>query len=119
VNSEPQRRFKFAPILTATVLTVLMLWLFKTVAQVLVLLMLGILISLYLGAVADWIQRRTRLPESVCLTTAILGSLGALAFLAFVLVPPVVEQTRQLIQDLPRFITAWAARTARSRRQQG
>jgi len=24
-----------------------------------------------------------------------------------VLVPPVVEQTRQLIQDLPRFITAW------------
>lgn len=107
MNSEPQRRFKFAPILTATVLTVLMLWLFKTVAQVLVLLMLGILISLYLGAVADWIQRRTRLPESVCLTTAILGSLGALAFLAFVLVPPVVEQTRQLIQDLPRFITAW------------
>jgi len=107
VNSEPQRRFKFAPILTATVLTVLLLWLFKTVAQVLMLLMLGILISLYLGAVADWIQRRTRLPERVCLTTAILGSLGALALLAFVLVPPVVEQTRQLIQDLPRFITAW------------
>ena len=46
MNSEQPRRFKFAPILTATVLTVLLLWLFKTVAQVLVLLMLGILISL-------------------------------------------------------------------------
>ena len=107
MDSEQPRRFRFAPILTATVLTVLLLWLFKTVAQVLVLLMLGILISLYLGAVADWIQRRTRLPERVCLTAAILGSLGAVALLAFVLVPPVVDQTRQLIQDLPRFITAW------------
>jgi predicted PurR-regulated permease PerM len=107
VNSEQPRRFKFAPILTATVLTVLLLWLFKTVAQVMVLLMLGILISLYLGSVADWIQRRTKLDERLCLTIAILGSLGAVALLAFVLVPPVVEQTRQLIQDLPRFIASW------------
>jgi len=107
VNSEQPRRFKFAPILTATVLTVLLLWLFKTVAQVLVLLMLGILISLYLGSVADWIQRRTKLDERFCLTIAILGSLGAVALLAFVLVPPVVEQTRQLVQDLPRFIASW------------
>jgi predicted PurR-regulated permease PerM len=107
MNSEQPRRFKFAPILTATVLTVLLLWLFKTVAQVLVLLMLGILISLYLGAVADWIQRRTKLPERACLAIAIFGSLGAVVLLAFVLVPPVVDQTRQLIQDLPRFITAW------------
>jgi len=51
-------RFRFAPILTATVLTVLGLWLFKSVAQVFLLLFLGILISLYLGAVADWIERR-------------------------------------------------------------
>ncbi len=107
MDSEQSRRFKFAPILTATVLTVLLLWLFKTVAQVLVLLMLGILISLYLGAVADWIQRLTKLNERLCLTIAILGSLGAVVLLAFVLVPPVVDQTRQLIQDLPRFITAW------------
>ena len=107
MHSEPQRRFKFAPILTATVLTVLLLWLFKTVAQVLVLLMLGILISLYLGSVADWIQRRTKLDERLCLTLAILGSLGAIALLAFVLVPPVVDQTRQLFQDLPRFIASW------------
>ncbi|HVE34865.1 MAG TPA: AI-2E family transporter [Gemmatimonadaceae bacterium] len=107
MNSEQPRRFKFAPILTATVLTVLLLWLFKTVAQVLVLLMLGILISLYLGSVADWIQRRTKLDERFCLTIAILGSLGAVVLLAFVLVPPVVDQTRQLIQDLPRFINSW------------
>ena len=61
---EPQGRFRFAPILTATVLTVLGIWLFKTVAQVFVLLMLGILISLYLGAVAGWIERHAHVPRA-------------------------------------------------------
>ena len=100
-------RFRFAPILTATVLTVLGIWLFKTVAQVFVLLMLGILLSLYLGAVADWIERRTHAPEGVALAAAILGSLGALALLVWTLAPPVIEQTRTLIQDMPKFLASW------------
>ncbi len=100
-------RLKFAPILTATVLTVLLLWLFKTVAQVFVLLMLGILVSLYLGAVSDWIQRRLRAPESLGLAIAIIGTVGLLVLLAFILVPPVVEQTRQLVLDLPTFVNSW------------
>ena len=93
-----ERRFRFAPILTATVLTVLLLWLFKTVAQVFVLLLIGVLISLYLGAVANWIQRRTRMPERVALAAAIFGSLGALVLLGWILAPPVIEQTRQLVE---------------------
>ena len=52
------RRFRFAPILTATVLTVLLLWLFGTVADVLLLLFLSVLISLYLGALADLFVRK-------------------------------------------------------------
>jgi predicted PurR-regulated permease PerM len=101
------RRFKFAPILTATVLTVLLLWLFKTVAQVFVLLMLGVLISLYLGAVARWIERRAHVPERMALALAILGTLGALVLLGFTLVPPVIDQTRQLVQQMPKFLSAW------------
>src|SRR5438045_9034494 len=95
--------------LTATVLTVLLLWLFKTVAQVFVLLMLGVLISLFWGAVADWIERRTRAPERLALAAAILGSVGALALLAWILAPPVIEQTRKLIEQLPTFIASWEA----------
>ena len=38
------RRFKFAPILTATVFTVLLLWIAGRVAEVLLLLFLGIMI---------------------------------------------------------------------------
>lgn len=106
-SEAPRARFKFAPLLTATVLTVLLLWLFKTVAQVFVLLMLGVLISLFWGAVAHWIERRTRAPERLALTVAILGSVGALVLLVWILAPPVVEQTRKLIEQLPTFITSW------------
>lgn len=103
------RQFKFAPILTATVLTVLLLWLFKTVAQVFVLLMLGILLSLYFGAVADWIKRHTRAPDGVALAGAILGSVGVLVLLGWILIPPVISQTRQLVEQLPTFISSWEA----------
>ena len=107
MKAEAPARFRFAPILTATVLTVLGIWLFKTVAQVFVLLMLGILISLYLGAVAKWMQRHARAPQGVALAAAIFGSIGALVLLAWILVPPVIEQTRQLIQQMPTFLASW------------
>ena len=100
-------RFRFGPILTATVLTVLGIWLFKTVAQVFVLLMLGILVSLYLGAVSAWIQRRLHASERLALSAAIIGTLGALALLVWILGPPVVEQTRKLIEQMPTFIASW------------
>jgi predicted PurR-regulated permease PerM len=106
-SEAPRGRLRFAPILTATVLTVILLWLFKTVVQVFVLLMLGILISLFWGALSNWLQRRTRAPEGLALTIAIAGSFGAMAFLVWILAPPVVEQTRKLVEQLPTFITSW------------
>ena len=57
------RRFKFAPILTATVFTVLLLWIAGKVSQVLLLLFLGIMISQYLGALAGVLHRRLRIPD--------------------------------------------------------
>ena len=109
MTSDAQRgsRFRFAPILAATVLTVIGIWLFTTVAQVFVLLMLGVLLSLYLGALADWIERRTHAPDGVCLAAAIIGSLALLALLLWSLAPPVIEQTRRLIEQMPQFIAAW------------
>jgi predicted PurR-regulated permease PerM len=100
-------KFRFAPVLAASVITFLLLWLFKTVAHVFVLLMLAVLVSLYLGAVADWLDRRTTLSKRTALAIAIVGSLGGLVLLAWVLVPPIVEQTRQLFLALPDFIKAW------------
>jgi predicted PurR-regulated permease PerM len=93
--------------LTAAVLTVLGIWLFKTVAQVFVLLLLGILASLYLGAVGDWIEEHTPLPDRAALAAAIIGTIGAFVLLAWILVPPVFDQTRQLSQGLPAQMTSW------------
>jgi predicted PurR-regulated permease PerM len=107
LTTESLRRLKFAPILTATVLTVLLLWLFKSVAQVFLLLFLGILISLYLGAVAEWLERRARFPATAAFLTAVIGSLGALVLLAWILIPPVVMQTQGLVKSLPTFIDSW------------
>ena len=107
MTSESKGRFRFAPILTATVLTVLGIWLFGRVAQVLILLFMGVLISLYLRAVAGWLERRMHLPERLAFTTSLLLSLAGVVAIFWILVPPVIEQTQALVKVLPNYITGW------------
>ena len=108
----PARRFRFAPILTATVVTVLLLWLFGAAAELFLLLFVAILISLYLGAVTEFFIRRLRVsdhhaPRGLAFTLALLMTLGGVIGLFVLLIPPVVEQTRQLVTVLPNYITTW------------
>jgi len=103
------RRFRFAPLLAATILTVLLLWLFGTVADVLLLLFIAVLVSLYLGALAGVIGRRLRMPRGAALAIAGLLTLGAIAGLVWLIVPPVVQQTQALIRVFPRYVNAWDA----------
>lgn len=107
MSADGKSRFRFAPILTATVLTVLGLWMFGRVAQVLILLFIGLLISLYLRAVAGWLERRLHLPERLAFTTSLLLSLAGVVAIFWILVPPVVEQTQALVKVLPNYITGW------------
>jgi predicted PurR-regulated permease PerM len=106
---ETMRRVRFAPILTAAVLTVLFLLLVKNVAVVLVLLFLGILISLYLRALAGVIERRFHIPDPFAYVAALVITIAAFATLLWVLVPPVIEQTQQLLTVLPDYIAGWEA----------
>ena len=103
-------RFRFAPILTATVVTVLLLWLFGSAAHIFLLLFGAILISLYLGALAGQIEARLRLPRRAALLLAIFSTLGAVVGLLWLLVPPVVEQTQGLFRVLPTYIAGWESR---------
>jgi predicted PurR-regulated permease PerM len=107
LSNDSPRRFKFAPILTATVLTVLGLWLFARVAQVLILLFIGVLLSLYLRAVAGWFERRWHFPERLAFLTSLLLSLAGVVAIFYILVPPVISQTQALIKVLPNYITGW------------
>ncbi len=102
-------KFKFGPILAATVFTVVALWLWLRVAEVFLLLFIGILISLYLGALAGVLHRRARLPERIAFLVAILISFGGLTVLFYALVPPLFAQTQELVKVLPNYIGGWEA----------
>ena len=100
-------KFKFGPILAAVVFTVIALWLWLQVAEVFLLLFLGILISLYLGALAGVLHRRLRLPERLAFLSAILLSGGGLVVLFYALIPPLIAQTQELVKVLPNYIAGW------------
>ena len=102
-------RFKFGPALAATVFTLLAIWLTGRVVEVFLLLFLGILISLYLGALAGVLRRRARLSDRFSFLVAILISFGGLIVLFYVLVPPLIAQTQELVKVLPQYIGGWEA----------
>ena len=101
--------FRFGPALAATVFTALLLWLTGRVAEVFLLLFLGILISLYLGALAGVLHRRLRVPERLSLLGAVVISAGVLVVLFYSLVPPLIAQTQSLVKVLPDYIGGWEA----------
>jgi predicted PurR-regulated permease PerM len=100
-------RLRFAPALAATVATVLLLWLLFRASDIFLLLFIAVLFSLYLGAASDGISRRTGLPQRAAFFVALLLTLVGIVGLFVLLVPPVVEQTQQLIVNLPGYATAW------------
>ncbi|MFN2398361.1 MAG: AI-2E family transporter [Gemmatimonadaceae bacterium] len=100
-------RFRFAPVLAATVITILLLLLLGHTAEIFLLLFIAILISLYLGALTDILHLRARIPRRWAFVTAILLTLGGIVGLFWLLVPPVVEQTQQLLRVLPSHIDNW------------
>ena len=98
-------RVRFAPMLFGTIVTVALLWLVVKASNVFLLLFIAVLLSLFLRAVADVFQTRLRMPSSIALLAAVLISLGAVAGLVTLLVPPFAEQTRALALELPNYIT--------------
>ena len=109
MNDHAVRRVWILPGFTAILVTVLLLWLAGTVADLLLLLFLGILLAVYLSAVTDVLAARTRLPRGAAFALSVILSVTALVGIGFLLVPPVVDQTRQLIAVLPDLVTTWEA----------
>ena len=102
-----EQRFRFGPILGATVVTVLLIWLFYSVAEVLLLLFIAVIVSLYLGSVTDFLVARLPVTRPFAFTVAIFLTLGAVYSLGALLMPPVIEQTQQLLSVLPNYNNAW------------
>lgn len=100
-------RIRFAPVLAATVITLLALLLLYSTAELFLLLFIAVLISLYLGAVSDGIQSRTGWPRRGAVALAIVASLAVVVGFIWLLVPPIVEQTQALVKVLPDTILRW------------
>jgi predicted PurR-regulated permease PerM len=107
LSEETAARIKLAPILTTLILTVLLLWMVGTTADAFLLLFIAIILSLYLGAVRDFLVHRGKVPERLAFFLAVIGTVVALGGLLALLVPPVVEQTSKLVDVLPVYITSW------------
>lgn len=101
------RRVILTPGLAAVVLLVLVVLLLGRAVDLLLLLFLAILIAVYLGAFTDAIVGRTRWPRPAAFAAAIAATILVLWGIEALLVPPVIEQTRQLIASLPRYVGAW------------
>jgi predicted PurR-regulated permease PerM len=75
------------------------------VIDVLLLVFLAILLAVFLSAITDWLEHRFRMRRWIGLTLTVIAALAAVASIAALLAPPVVQQTRALIGGLPQTLT--------------
>lgn len=91
----------------STILFLLLLLFIYSIVQILVLLFLAVLFSVYLGAITDSLQRRLAVPRPLGLTLAIVLTLAVAGGVGYLMVPPVAEQASELIYQLPRQLERW------------
>jgi predicted PurR-regulated permease PerM len=77
------------------------------VAEVLLLLFIAVLFAVYLSAITDGLQRRFGIPRPLGLSIALLITLVGVSGLFVLMVPPVLQQTQELVRTLPAQMTVW------------
>lgn len=100
-------RGRVAGVLAAVTLLALGFWIFGRASDVFLLLFIAIIISLYLGAVRDGLVNRAQLPPRLAFIAAVLLTLLGIGGLFWLLVPPVIAQTRDLVAVLPKYVAGW------------
>jgi predicted PurR-regulated permease PerM len=99
-------RFPLAA-LVAPILLLLVLWFAYSVAGILLLFFVSVLFSLYLTAIAEGLQRYLGMPRAVGLIVSLVLTLIGVLLTFYMMVPPVVEQFRGLVETLPVLIESW------------
>ena len=82
-------------------IVVILIWLFKTVFSVLLLLLAGSLVALYFRGLAGLLLRITRISKSAALTISIVGSLLLLIGFFYVAGNSIQQQIAQVNETLP------------------
>jgi predicted PurR-regulated permease PerM len=94
-------------LLIATVFTLLLLLFVYSVAEVLLLLFIAILFGIFLSAITDSLQRRFAVPRAIGVLIALVIFLLAATGIVVLIVPPVLEQTQDLVSNLPKLAANW------------
>src|SRR3954453_12183858 len=103
------RELKISPAQVAyrTVLLAAGLLLFGLLFRQLVTLLLAMLVTIVIAIPLDAAARRVarfRIPRPVGALLALLGGIGALALIIYLLIPPFVDQTNQFVDDVPTMV---------------
>ena len=93
-----------APLVLVLLVAAVLLFLYR-IADLLLLVFIAALIAVYLSAVTDAAVRWARLPRPLALILAILGTLIALAAVAALVAPPVIQQTQDLVAAVPHYLS--------------
>jgi predicted PurR-regulated permease PerM len=99
-------------LLVAAIFAILLLFFLYSVAEVLLLLFIAVLFATWLGAITDALQRRLGAPRPLGLLAALTVTALGLLGVGWLMLPPVVEQTRSLVDTLPELVSQWDAQLA-------
>jgi predicted PurR-regulated permease PerM len=77
--------------------------LFRQLVTLLLAMLVTIIIAIPLAAAAKRLERY-RIPRPAGALIALLGGVGALALLIYLLIPPFVDQTNQFVDDVPAIV---------------
>ncbi|HEX8906856.1 MAG TPA: AI-2E family transporter [Longimicrobiaceae bacterium] len=94
-------------VLIATIFAILLLLFVYSVADVLLMVFVAALFSLYLGGIADFLQARMNMPRGLGLACAVVFTALLATGVGYMVVPPVLRQTQELVAALPTEITGW------------
>ncbi|HYH80889.1 MAG TPA: AI-2E family transporter, partial [Longimicrobium sp.] len=104
--SEPHSPYS---VLIASIFAILLLLFVYSVADVLLMVFVAALFSLYLGAIADFLQARTNMARGLGLAIAMVITILLVGGIGWLVVPPVLQQTQELVSVLPQQMTTWTA----------
>ena len=94
-------------VLIATVFVFLLLLFLNRIAEVLLLFFIGVLFGVYLSAITDALQKRLAIPRVAGLLIAILITIIAGGGVIYLIVPPLLQQSQELIQAMPTLMARW------------
>ena len=77
--------------------------LFRQLVTLLLAILITVVVAIPLAAIATRLERY-KIPRSVGTLIALVGGIGAIALVVYLLIPPFVDQTEQFVDDVPGIV---------------